>query len=420
MAKVAVYTIGCKVNQAESEELKMDLARFGHTICGDPAEADLCVVNTCTVTAESSRKSRKLIRYLGRRGAERIVASGCYAQIDPDALSYLPGLVALVPNSLKESWCKTIISLLPQPEQMQSVSIPLRTRGFIKVQDGCERFCSYCIVPLARGRERSRSPSRVLKAASEWIERGSGELVLCGVNLGRYSWGRDYDLRDLVKDIAALDGDFRIRLSSIELEDFRLEWLEEWSDMQKVCPHLHLPLQSGDAGILKDMGRSYSPENFISISRFIRQRWPGAALTTELIVGYPGESEDAFRETLRVLEEVRPARVHVFRFSPRPGTRAWERKDLTAAKVTAKRSTLARKMADGWRRSYAEERVGDICHMVAEKIEEKEGCKTASGVTEDYIKAVYENPPAHAIPGCILEARIDGLRDGRALLVRPA
>ena len=171
---------------------------------------------------------------------------------------------------------------------------------------------------------------------------------------------------------------------------------------------------------LKDMGRSYSPDDFISTSRFMRERWPGAALTTELIVGYPGESEDAFRETLRVLEEVRPSRVHVFRFSPRPGTRAWGRKDLTEAHVVTERSALVRAMADGWRMSYAEERVGDICHMVAEKIEEKEGRKTASGVTEDYIKAVYENPPAHGVPGCILEARINGLRDGRALLVRPA
>jgi threonylcarbamoyladenosine tRNA methylthiotransferase MtaB len=416
MAKVAVFTIGCKVNQGESEELKMALAEAGHTICGDPASADLCVVNTCTVTAESDRKCRKLIRWLGRRGAGAIVAAGCYAQVNPGDLGGLPGVVRVLPNTKKDAWAQELEGMLSASGPGESHAEPGRTRGLVKVQDGCERRCSYCIVPMARGRERSRPLGEVLELACKWLNRGTRELVLCGVNLGRYNLGPGFDLSRLVREVTSLGDDFRVRLSSIELEDLKMSWLQEWSGNDRVCPHLHLPLQSGDEQILKDMGRGYRPEDFLGAARDLRSAWPGATLTTEIIVGYPGESGAAFRRTVEVLREVRPSRVHVFRFSPRPGTPAWNKKGKVAAEVMETRSAMLRALAEMWRVAYAEERVGELRRLLVERVIEQNGVRVAVGTTEDYIKASLVDPPLRARPGCLIEARIYGVSGGRARL----
>jgi threonylcarbamoyladenosine tRNA methylthiotransferase MtaB len=415
MATVAVFTIGCKVNQAESEELRMDLASMGHRIVTDPSLADLCVVNTCTVTAESDRKCRKLIRWLARRGARSIVAAGCYAQIDEDALAGLPGVVEVIPNTRKADWARHLARMLATGDSDATTAKTSHVRGFIKVQDGCERGCSYCIVPLARGGETSRPIHDVLDSVKRWLETGTSELVLCGINLGRYSV-EGYDLAGLISEVLSVGGGFRVRLSSIEPEDLRLEWLREWSTCPRVCPHLHLPLQSGDSHILRDMGRGYSPQDYIEAAGALRSIWPAAALTTEVMVGYPGESEAAFNHTLEVLGEVRPARMHVFRFSPRPGTKLWGRGKETAHQEAERRSSRLRSLAEEWRLSYIEERIGEIRGMLVENILQRNGEAVAMGTTEDYIKAILPQPPQVARAGCVQEAGIIGLRSGRALM----
>lgn len=416
MGKVALYYLGCKVNQAENEELAAGLLRLGHKLVKDPAEADLCVVNTCTVTAESDRKCRKLIRGLERRGARGLVVAGCYAEVDPGALRSLPGVLALVPNREKGAWLERIHSMLPPPEQGEAW-VGFRSRGFIKVQDGCERRCSYCVVPRARGPERSRPPGEVLEVASSLLRRGCRELVLCGVNLARYGREFGYHLGELVRDLLSLQEGFRVRLSSMELEDLRMEWVEEWAHEEGVCPHLHIPLQSGDDRILEDMGRGYRASYFLEFAERLRETWPRAALTTEVIVGYPGEDHRAFQRTVEVLEEAMVSRVHVFRFSPRPGTRAWERRDEVVAGEAEKRSEHLRLLAEEWRLGYIRRHLGEERQLLVEAAAVREGEKVLLGNTEDYVKALlHPGTPTPAL-GSVVRVRLEGVNDGRALAV---
>jgi threonylcarbamoyladenosine tRNA methylthiotransferase MtaB len=414
MAGIAVFTLGCKVNQAESEELKMGLSQAGHGICQDPAAADVCVVNTCTVTAESDRKCRKLIRWLGKRGAGAIVVAGCYAEVSPGDLERLPGVIRILPNTRKDEWVEEIAALVEPGQVTQAASTPFRSRGFIKVQDGCERGCSYCIVPAARGKERSRSRDEVKAQTRRWLEKGVEEIVLCGVNLGRYGQDDGYDLASLVRDVLAIGGGFRIRLSSIELEDMRSEWVDEWAAQHRVCPHLHLPLQSGDDAILRDMGRGYDSDDYLKMVEEARSAWPRAALTTEVIVAYPGEGENAFERTADILREVRPSRLHVFRFSPRPGTRAWDKTGGVAAEEAERRSFVLRAMAEEWRTDYIESHRGERRGLLVERVIEGNGGRTVLGTTEDYIKGVLHEPPACALPGKVVDVCIRGLEGGRA------
>ena len=416
MGKVNVVTVGCKVNQAESEELKMGLVEAGYSLCADPAQADLCVVNTCTVTAESDRKCRKLIRGLHRRGAGAIVAAGCYAQVRPGELDQLPGVVKTIPNTGKTEWLKRIIGLLPAAKRGGESLELQRTRGFIKIQDGCERCCSYCIVPMARGGERSRPLDEIIQLVRRYLSLGTEELVLCGINLGRYRWNKGLDLAGLILQIVSLEDGFRVRLSSIELEDLDMSWIEEWSGLERVCPHLHLPLQSGDASILKDMGRGYGPQDFVEAAQILHSVWPQATLTTEVIVGYPGESEKAFQATVEVLEAVRPSRLHVFRFSPRPGTDAGERGDLIAKEVAEERSEILRALGDKWSKDYIMSRLGASCYLLVERLLEEREEAVAMGTTEDYIKATMAGPPRGTMTGRLLPARLCGINEGRARL----
>lgn len=416
MAEVAVFTLGCKVNQAESEELKSGLQNMGHGIVSSPEAADLCVVNTCTVTAESDRKCRKLIRWMSRRGAVAIVAAGCYAEIEPSVLEKLPGVVRVLPNRRKEGWLQEICSLLPEGGSGHREKGTRRTRSFIKVQDGCERACSYCIVPLARGGERSRAVEEVIREVDDCAETGSSEIVLCGINLGRYSHGSGRDLGYLVGEALSAGTGFRLRLSSIELEDLNTTWLEEWSGSDRICPHLHLPLQSGDDTILREMGRGYCAGDYMEMAKTLQSLWPGAALTTEVIVGYPGEDDMAFRRTLEVLEEVRPSRVHVFRFSPRPGTRAWSRRSEVEHEVAERRSGELRALAERWRLDYIQECRGGLRSFLVEEVVERNGNSVALGTTEDFIKGIIESIPPGTEPGQVIQCEVRGLSGRRAQL----
>jgi len=416
MAEVAVFTVGCKVNQAESEELKSGLQVAGHGIVSHPEAADLCVVNTCTVTAESDRKCRKLIRWLSRRGAGAIVAAGCYAEVKPHELAALPGVIRVLPNQRKDGWLHEISSLLPEGGRGRRGPGTRRTRSFIKVQDGCERACSYCIVPLARGRERSRDAGEVMREVEAHMEAGSHELVLCGINLGRYAQGPGKDLGYLVREVLSAGTDYRVRLSSIELEDLCTTWLEDWAGSDRICPHLHLPLQSGDDAILRDMGRGYSAGDYRETARSLRALWPGAALTTEVIVGYPGEDDMAFLRTLEVLEEVKPARVHVFRFSPRPGTRAWSRRTEVDHETAERRSRELRALAERWRLDYIEEHRGGLRSFLVEEVEVRNGGRVALGTTEDFIKGILTDIPPGTEPGQVISSVVRGVSGRRARL----
>lgn len=344
------------------------------------------------------------------------MAAGCYAQVSPEDLEGLPGVVLVLPNARKEGWVREIADVAPAGVDASLQPWPHRTRGLVKVQDGCERGCSYCIVPRARGRERSRPPGEVLRQVERWRGMGAREVVLCGINLGRYGAGPGLDLPRLVRKVLDAGEGFRVRLSSIEPEDLQAAWLAEWSASERVCPHLHLPLQSGDGEILRDMGRGYGPEEYLEAARALRSLWPGASLTTEVMVGYPGESDRAFRHTLEVLEAARPARVHVFRFSRRPGTRAWEKKESVPAAEVERRSSLLLSLAEEWRLRYIEEHEGEARDLLVESMEESYGTGVALGTTEDYLRAFLPHPPRGTLPGDVVSARISGISEGMARL----
>ena len=284
--------------------------------------------------------------------------------------------------------------------------VPQRTRGFIKIQDGCERHCSYCIVPLARGGERSRPLDEIISLVQRYLYLGTQELVLCGINLGRYAGNMGLDLAGLVSKIISVGEGFRIRLSSIELEDLNMSWVEEWSGMGRICPHLHLPLQSGDEAILSDMGRGYSPQDFTDAAQCLYTVWPQATLTTEVMVGYPGECEEAYKATVQVLEAVKPSRLHVFRFSPRPGTAAAAKKQMVPVEVAEERSAELRALGDRWRREYISSRLGGTCDFLLERLLRRGDRIIAKGTTEDYIKATMTGTPREALPGRQLPARL--------------
>jgi threonylcarbamoyladenosine tRNA methylthiotransferase MtaB len=253
-----------------------------------------------------------------------------------------------------------------------------------------------------------------METARRRLDEGCRELVLCGVNLGRYRWGDGYDLASLVSDLLGLAEGFRVRLSSIELEDLQERWLIAWSGESRICPHLHLPLQSGDEGILREMGRGYGPEDFLAVAEMMRDLWPRAALTSEVIVGYPGESEAAFARTVDVLRRAGVSRLHVFRFSPRPGTREWHRRGEADREAADRRSAALRRLAEDWRLGYIERHTGERRTMLVERVTPRGRESVVLGTTEDYIKAVVPCSSPGVSPGTLLEVRIEGVKGARA------
>jgi len=330
--RVYLQSLGCKLNQSEMETLACRFVQAGHTVVDTVEEADLCVLNTCAVTHTAVSKSRHAIRRLRRANSAACLAvTGCYAQMWPQEIKGLGGVDLVVGNEDKEH-------LVDHMERGQGsrgqwtpfpdfrLSIPgAHTRAFVKIQDGCDNHCTYCLVRIARGRQRSRPQSEVLAEIEARVAAGYQEVVLTGVHIGAY--GRDSGRQDdeslgtLVGAILMRTKVRRLRLSSIEPWDFNPAWLRLWED-SRLCRHLHLPLQSGCDTTLQRMGRSYTAGQFATLIEKAREAIPDVAITTDVIVGFPGESEAEFQESLRFVEAMGFARVHVFPYSARPGTPA--------------------------------------------------------------------------------------------------
>lgn len=341
-ATYRVTTLGCRVNRADSIALERQLSDLGYrrAIGENP---DLWVVNTCAVTAEGSRKSRKTVRRCARRGA-KVVVTGCAVEMEPETFEAIPGVDAVVPNSEKERLAEHI------REAGGPGSVPWRLNGMtrvpIKVQEGCDRYCTYCIVPYLRGDKKSRSLDSIKREVRLLTNEGALEIVLCGIDLGSY---RDpdtgVDLVSLVDQITDEACGVWIRLSSLDITDISERLLSAMSEGRGLRRHLHVPLQSGDRKVLSAMGRGYTPERYLDGMREIRREVPGVSVTTDVMVGFPGETQEAFRNTKSVMEEVGFSRTHVFRYSPRPGTRAYELGDTVPGEAKEKRSAELRRMA---------------------------------------------------------------------------
>jgi threonylcarbamoyladenosine tRNA methylthiotransferase MtaB len=364
--KIYLETIGCRLNQAEIESMARQFRIAGHEIVGSPEQAELAVVNTCAVTNDAAADSRGKIRSIARAGVNEIIATGCWSTLQPKEATALPNVLHVIPNDRKDHLVAETLSLEPSTLELHSFDLepilrqPLpglhrRTRAFIKVQDGCDNHCTFCITTVARGDGRSRSIADVILDIRSALNGGTKEIVLTGVHLG--SWGQDFGkhLRDLIQAILRETDTPRLRLSSLEPWDLDVEFFSLWhpsSSSGRLMPHLHLPLQSGCESTLKRMARKTTPDSFRALVFAAREVMPEVAITTDIIAGFPGETEEEFAESLAFVEEMNFAGGHVFTFSPRPGTGAAKMKGQIKPEVRKKRNHILREALDESEKSY--------------------------------------------------------------------
>lgn len=327
--KVFLDSVGCRLNQSEIETYARQFVAAGHTLVPEAGQADLALVNTCAVTAAAASDSRNKIRQAARAGAGEVVVTGCWSTLYPQAAQNLPAVGRVIPNAEKDALVSNLLGLAPEVFDLEPVArqpVPgarLRTRAFIKVQDGCDNHCTFCITTVARGEGRSRPLPQILADIQGALDGGCQEIVLTGVHLG--SWGQDFAekqrLDHLVEAILAETDTPRLRLSSLEPWDLDAEFFRLWEN-PRLCRHLHLPLQSGCAATLRRMARKTTPQAFTALIAAARQAVPDMAITTDIITGFPGESEAEFAESLEFVRQMEFAGGHVFTYSARPGTAA--------------------------------------------------------------------------------------------------
>lgn len=377
---VALETLGCKLNQAESESLARQFAEAGYRIVNPADGADLFVLSTCTVTQIADRKSRHLLRSTRRRNPSAlIVATGCYAERAPEELARIEGIDLVLGNEEKARLPQILADRGPiRPATDPSPA--LRSRSLVKIQEGCNQFCSYCIVPLVRGRERSLPLGQIVDEVKAREAMGYREVVLTGTQIGGYRPGLNALLRHI---LAETDG-VRLRLSSLQPQDLTPELVALWAD-SRLCRHLHVPLQSGSDPVLGRMRRPYSVADYETAVARVREAIPGIAITTDIMVGFPEESDEEFNESYRSCRRMGFARMHVFPYSERPGTIAAGMSPKVAERVTRERSermlALAREAA--WR--YEEQLLGRTVTVLWEK-ETKDGIW--SGLSDNYVRVL--------------------------------
>ncbi len=384
---VAVESLGCKLNQAEAQYLERQLAAAGYRLVAPEDGADIYVLNTCTVTHIADRKSRHLLRLARRRNPDvRLVATGCYAERAPREIAKIEGVELVLDNDLKESLVERLNGLKKPDVTRGTPRTGARTRAFIKVQEGCRGACAYCIVPQVRGPEKSVPVDTVLARIGERIADVCREAVLTGTEIGRYNY-EGVELKGMVRRILEETSIQRLRLSSLQPPEVDAGLIDLWRD-PRLCPHFHLSLQSGSNGVLGRMNRRYTTEDYLDCVSLIRQTVPEAAITTDIIVGFPGETEDELHETLDFCRRVGFARVHVFPYSPRPGTVAASLPGQIAEPIKKTRTGEALSTARECARRFQKQFLGRTMDVLWEK----ETGGIWSGLTGNYIKVYTRNP----------------------------
>ncbi len=393
---VAFGTLGCRLNAAETEALATDFARGGWRIGSWDEPADAWVVNTCTVTGQADRKSRNLLSQAVRRGGV-VVATGCFVERGRRGLEER-GVTYVVDNRRKarifdlveahfRGEMPAVDALEADPFGYSDPGGVTRTRAAVKIQDGCDNFCSFCIIPFVRGRAVSRPAGEVVEEVRRLAGSGARELVITGVNMGRY--GRDgVDLAALLERVLQVPGDFRVRLSSLEPEplDDRFAALFEHP---RMCPHLHLCLQSGSDRILEAMRRTYRAADYVAVAERLRRRAPLLNLTTDIIVGFPGESQEDFEASCRIAREIGFGHIHTFKYSRREGTRAARMDGQVDERVKGERSEVVRRISADSKRLYRRRLVGRVEQVLVEK-----AGAAAHGYGEHYVPVAFDLPGA--------------------------
>lgn len=424
--KVHLRTLGCRLNQSEIDRMARQFRQQGHEIVEDAAQAEWVVVNTCAVTQDASRSSRHLVRELHRASPQaQIHVTGCYAQIAPQEISILPGVARVVEN-LDKDRLVTIVTGQDVPAfELEPISrqnkqgAAGRTRAFVKVQDGCDNACTFCVTTVARGQGRSRLLDEITAEIRYLHALGYQEAVLTGVHLGSYGhdFGRTHcdGLAELVQAILYETDIPRLRLSSLEPWDLTSEFFDLWQN-RRLCRHLHLPLQSGCDATLKRMLRRTSQVQFRALMNAARERMPDAAITTDVIVGFPGETDEEFAISEQFITEMNFAGMHVFRYSKRPGTAAARMRGHVAEDVKKVRSTRLLALAETSERAFAERFRGDVLPVLWEQVAgATEDGFVNVGYTEHYVRVrcIHPRPLTNHVLPVELTAYASGQMEGR-------
>ena len=423
--RTAIYTLGCKVNQYETQAMEAELTRRGHTLVPFDGEADAYIINTCTVTAVSDKKSRQMIRQARKRSPHAIVAvCGCYAQTDPEAVEALEVDLVMGTND-RMGFLDRLEALSPDGGQVVDVDDALRrrtferlpagglegrTRAMLKVEDGCVNFCTYCIIPYARGPIRSLPAAEAAAQAAKLAEEGYKELVLTGIEIS--SWGRDLEgkpeLMDLIEAVCTAAPECRVRLGSLEPRTITADFCRRGAAIPNLCPHFHLSMQSGCDSVLKRMNRKYDTARYYESVRLLREYFDRPGITTDLIVGFPGETEEEFVQTLDFVQKCAFSAMHIFPYSRRSGTPAAAMAGQCSNAVKEERAHRAGEVARGLRQAWLESWVGQTLPVLFE--EEKDGLWR--GHAPNYTEVFVSGQGLHNV---IRDVKITGLH-GEGLL----
>lgn len=422
--RAAFHTLGCKVNAYETEAMEELLQTAGYDIVPFTEQADVYVVNTCSVTNMAERKSRQMLHRAKKLNPEAVVvATGCYVQVSEEEARADAAVDLVLGNNQKRQIVTALDAYFEgrafddvladvekeQYEELEVSTVLEHTRAFVKVQDGCNQFCSYCIIPYARGRVRSRRMENVIAEIKRLAEAGIQEVVLTGIHLSSY--GREIDgeshLIELIEAIHPIDGISRIRLGSLEPRIITEEFVGRLKKLHKVCPHFHLSLQSGCEETLKRMNRHYTPEEYYEKCKLLRAAFENPAITTDVIVGFPGETDEEFDKTRQFLEKVHFYEMHIFRYSRRKGTRADKMENQIPEEIKAQRSGVLSSLESQMTKEFRTKWTGACVKVLLEERQEINGVSYMVGHTPEYIKcAVETDAPDNTIIDAIIEGEL--------------
>lgn len=425
MKKVAFYTLGCKVNQYETEAMIESFETAGYETVDYEEYADVYIINTCTVTNMGDRKSRQITRRALDSNPDAFIAVvGCYSQVSPDKVIEIPGvklvvgtnerakIVELVEYAIEKEEKINMVSDIMEVREFEEMSIKNyknRTRAFLKIQEGCDQYCSYCIIPYARGHIRSRKPESILEEVRLLAENGFREIVLTGIHVASY--GRDLgntSLIDIIEQVHQVAGIQRIRMSSVEPKTLNDDFIARLSKLDKICRHFHLSLQSGCDATLKRMNRKYTTEEYLTVVNKLRSVFPEVAITTDLIVGFPGETEEEFQSTVEFVNKIDFSGMHIFKFSPREGTPAAAHKAQIPPPVKEQRSKLITAIAAESEERFKKKFLNQKMKVLFEQKAWEEG-NFYEGLTDNYIRVIAES--TEDIKGKLLPVELKELKD---------
>ena len=429
MKKVALHNLGCKVNAYETEAMQEMLEHAGYEIVPFQEGADIYVINTCTVTNIADRKSRQMLHRARKMNPDAVVvAAGCYVQAQAEKQVIDPCIDIVLGNNKKQDLLTALqayeeahgdlrkvidINHTKEYENLHLTKQGEHTRAYIKVQDGCNQFCSYCIIPYARGRVRSMAKEDVVAEVTDLAKNGYQEVVLTGIHLSSY--GIDFENEDnllsLIRAVHEIEGIKRIRLGSLEPRIITEEFVQAIAALPKMCPHFHLSLQSGCNETLKRMNRRYTSEEFYEKCEILRKYFEKPALTTDVIVGFPQETEEEFETTYEFLKKICFYETHIFKYSKREGTKAAVMQGQIPEQIKAKRSARLIELGEKSRRAYEESFLGKTVEVLVEEKSDVNGKEMWTGHTKEYMKIALESEKN--LQNCILNVQI---KDGREII----